>query len=192
MRTALRVVGAVGCVLVIAAIGRSVMDDGSPTPDRGVSVVPASAPVRVAAPASIATPVATAADPAAPQCDLRIVRALAKRATPDQAVLDTVMTDHPRVAAEAMPMETAMQAAFARVPLFAGGTDPVHVACVRTTCEVTGVVPAGQSAAAVEEAVRNRDLRAAMLERGYTATAVTVAATDDGRLGFMLYLNDEM
>ncbi len=48
------------------------------------------------------------------------------------------------------------------------------------------------SAAAVEEAVRNRDLRTAMLERGYTATSVTVAATDDGRLGFMLYLNDEM
>jgi hypothetical protein len=192
MRAALRVVGAVGCVLVVAAIGRSMMDDASPTPDRGVAVVPVSAPVKIVAPAQVAAPVATAADPAAARRDLRIVRVLAKRATPDQAVLDTVMTDHLRVAAEAMPMETAMQAAFARVPLFAGGADPVHVACVRTTCEVTGIVPAGQPAAAVEEAVRNRDLRTAMLERGYTATAVTVAATDDGRLGFMLYLNDEM
>lgn len=187
-----RTLGFAVAAVTLAGIVTLHMHD-RPSPPHVASVAVVSAPVMIAppAPASRATP---PADPATvrqrPQ--RRLVEAIAThdRRAGDVRMMATVMASQSHPAAEA-PIEAAMTSAVSRLPLFAGGADTVHVTCVRTACEVAGLLPRGQTEASMTTLFRDKDFERALLSRGYTPGPVLVADAGDGRSGFVFYINNE-
>jgi hypothetical protein len=159
-------------------------------------VLPAAAVAVVSAPVTVVRPVAT---PSAPPARVRerpegkLVETLAThdRRGGDVRMMAAVMTTQPPPpAAAAAPVEAAMTAAVARLPVFAAAA-PVHVSCVRTACEVAGPLPAGQTEATMVTAFRDKQFEHDLLARGYTPGPVLVADAGDGSRGFVFYINNE-
>ena len=159
---------------------------------------PASPPAAVAvvsAPVTVVRPVATPSAPPAPvreRPERKLVETLAThdRRGGDVRMMAAVMTTQPPPAAAAAPVEVAMTAAVARLPVFAAAA-PVHVSCVRTACEVAGPLPAGQTEATMVTAFRDKQFEHDLLARGYTPGPVLVADAGDGSRGFVFYINNE-
>ena len=159
------------------------------SPPAAVAVV--SAPVAVVRP--IATPNIQPAPAAARERpERKLVETLAKhdRRGGDVRMMAAVMTTQPPPLAAAAPVEAAMTASVARLPVFAAAA-PVHVSCVRTACEVAGPLPAGQTEATMVTAFRDKQFEHDLLARGYTPGPVLVADAGDGSRGFVFYINNE-
>ena len=187
-----RTLGFAVAALTLAGVVTFYRHERPPAPHVApVAVV--SAPVVIARPAS-APSVTPPAQPATvverPQ--RRLVEAIAThdRRAGDVRMMATVMASQPHPAAEA-PIEAAMTSAVSRLPLFASGGDAVHVTCVRTACEVAGLLPPGQTEASMTTLFRDKDFERTLLSRGYTPGPVLVADAGDGRSGFVFYINNE-
>jgi hypothetical protein len=160
---------------------------------------PASPPAAIAvvsAPVTVVRPTATPSASPAPvreRPERKLVETLAThdRRGGDVRMMAAVMTTQPPPpAAAAAPVEVAMTAAVARLPVFAAAA-PVHVSCVRTACEVAGPLPAGQTEATMVTAFRDKQFEHDLLARGYTPGPVLVADAGDGSRGFVFYINNE-
>jgi hypothetical protein len=166
---------------------------GEPAPDTDPLAV-VSAPVAIAhtdpAPSpAIALPAQSAAR-ARPERALVTRLAAHDRRGGDVRVMAAAMDRLARTPAAA-PVEATMTAAVTRIPAFATAGDSIHVSCVKTACEIAGLVPAGQTAATMPTVFRDKELERTMLARGFTPGPVIVADSGDGRAGFVFYLNSE-
>ena len=184
---------ALSAAALLALAGGYVVQHGVRQPRaHPAAVAVVSAPVAVVRPAA---PPSATPDPATvrQRPERQLVDTLARhdRRGGDVRMMAAVMTAQPAPAATAAPVEAAMTAAVARLPVFAGAAEPVHVTCVRTACEVAGPLPAGQTEATMVDAFRDRQFEQGLLARGYTPGPVLVADAGDGRRGFVFYINNE-
>lgn len=197
-RASRRIGGLAGLFVIGAALWWWTLMPASRSTGDAIAIVHAPAAQRVAdpvvvAPAPTPSAAARATDPVvAARRDVAVLETVAARRSPDDVVLDGAMRRETRDAARAAPTEDAMRSALLRVPVLTGGKEAPRVLCVGTTCEVTGVAPAGRTTADVEQALRDPVMLHAMVARGYMPGPATVAAAPGGGIGYVLYLNNEM
>jgi len=197
-------VGVATLAVAVALLG-TVWTARDETAGDAVAVVDGRAPDRVVVRRADAPPIArppagtVIRAPGAEAVDRRRDRPLVDRlvrrvdADRDAPMMAGLMTAQPRADASAAPVEQAMREAFAHLPALAGAAEAPRVTCVATTCEVSGTAPAGNTARDVERVLRTPALLDAMVARGYTPGPVALGpAGPDGRVGFVLYLNNEL